>query len=473
MREKSEPIFYVPLFLTVLILFIVSFACGSWRNKPVSSPILVVGVDGIEWELALPLVAEGRMPTFERLMAEGRYGLLETLVPTDSPVIWTTVATGMPKSVHAILGFANTNRPQNISLYDNSYRQAPALWNILSNFEKRVCVVGWWMTWPAEPVNGVMVAQTNTMDQFDTARGRETWKGAIRPGVAGQVYPPELESRIMSTLGEVETELPRITEEIFGQFPHPLSRLGDQLWSNCHWSFRADQTYARIAHRLIAEEEPFDLSMVYFGGSDVAGHRFLRYMKPELFDHPPTAEQVANFRSVISNYYSWLDSEIGRLIELYPEDVTVIVLSDHGMVPVNRENLFDPDDIPEDVNSGHHHDGPPGIFIAAGPFIVPAENALPPAALRRDDLPTVGSVYDLAPTILAMLRLPRGRDMEGRVLDELFAERFQIDLQPRMVSSHTSMEFLQSRKKLHRDNPAEDTRIEQLQNLGYLPHPDQ
>ncbi len=469
MHENFKPLFYVPLLLTILVLFAVSFACGSWRDQPVSSPILLIGVDGIEWDLALPLIAEGRMPTLERLMDQGRSGLLETLTPTVSPVIWTTVATGVSKSVHGINGFADTRRPRKTTLYDNSSRRAAALWNILTDFEKRVCVVGWWMTYPAEQVNGVMVAQTNTLDQFDTSAGKVTWKGTLRPGVPGQVYPPELESDLMQILGEVEADLPRLTEEIFGRFSHPLSRLGHRLWSNCQWSFRADQTYSRIAGQLIAGKEPFDLAMVYFGGSDVAGHRFFRYMKPELYDHPPTADQITNFGGVITSYYTWLDGEIGRLIDLCPEEVTVVIVSDHGMVPVNRNNLFDPDDPPADVNSAHHPNGPPGIFITAGPFIEPLQNAVSPTSLQLDDLTTMGSVYDIAPTILAMLRLPLGRDMEGRVLQELFTERFQIDRQPWQKRTHSTKEFLLSRRSLSRQNPGEDSRIEQLQSLGYLP----
>lgn len=468
MRENLKPVFCVPLSL-ILLFLLVSSGCTFWTDQPVCTPILLIGVDGIAWDLALPLIAEGRMPTFERLMAAGRYGLLETLVPTNSPVIWTTVATGMPKEAHGILGFARSNRKREMSLYDNRHRQSAALWNILSDFGKRVCVVGWWMTFPAEPVNGVMVAQTNTLDQLDTRGGKNIWKGSLRPGVPGQVYPPELEQDLMQTLEMVESDLPRLTEEIFGRFPYPLSPLGERLWSNCRWSFRADQTYAWISERLIGEEEPFDLSMVYFGGSDVVGHRFFRYMKPELYDYPPTEEQVENFRNVITDYYIWIDSEIDNLIDLYPEEVTVIVISDHGMVSVNREGRFDPDDPPANINSAHHKKGPPGIFLAAGPYIEPALHAVAPASLQRSDLSSVGSVYDLAPTILAMLRLPLGRDMEGRILDELFTERFQIERQPWSVKTHTTIEFNLSRRALPRHNPGETTRIKQLQSLGYLP----
>jgi predicted AlkP superfamily pyrophosphatase or phosphodiesterase len=473
MLGNVKPFFYVLLALSLAVVVFVSFGSGSWRNQPTGSPVLLVGVDGIEWDLALPLIAAGRMPTFERLMAAGRYGNLETLVPTHSPVIWTSVATGVKKETHNILGFADRRRPNRVTLYDNRNRLAAALWNILTEYDKRVMVIGWWMTWPVEPVNGVMVAQTNTMEQLDTTAGKAVWKGALRAGMPGQVYPPELEAEVMSTLADVETELPSLTEEIFGRFPNPLSRLGHRLWTNCQWAFRADTTYARVAGRLLESEEPFDLSMVYFGGSDVVAHRFYRYMKPELYENPPTDEQVANFGEVIRRYYCWLDGEIEELIGRCPDNVTVILVSDHGMVPVNRDVRFDPDDPPANINSAHHYEGPPGIFVAAGPWIDPAPHAPAPASLTPQDLPTVGSIYDIAPTILALLRVPCGRDMVGRPLGELFAERFHIRYQPGMVSSHTTKAFLYSRRTLGQDmtperHQAEQERIEQLRSLGYL-----
>ncbi len=459
MQKHLKPVFSIPLILTLLAL-LGSAGCNAWKDQPVSSPILLVGVDGVSWDLARPLIAEGRMPTFKRLMTEGRHGFLKTLVPTQSPVIWTTVATGVSKDIHRIQGFA-ADTPRGLKLYDNSFRKAAAIWNILTEYEKRVCVVGWWMTYPTEPINGVMVAQTNTLDQFNTKGGKVTWKGTLRAGVPRQVHPPEMESQVMEVLGEVEEELPGLTDEIFGTFPHPFSRLGDRLWSNCRWSFRADQTYSRITRQLLGDDQPFDLAMVYFGGSDVAGHRFYRYLHPELFDNPPDEEQIANFGEVITHYYSWIDSEVGRLIELCSDEVTVVIISDHGMIPVNRDNRFDPEDPPANVNSAHHYDGPPGIFLAAGPWIEPAPN--------WDESTISGSVYDIAPTILAMMRLPLGRDMEGRVLEELFSERFQVGLQPRAIKSHSTEAFLISRRSLAKRHLDESDRIEQLQSLGYIP----
>ena len=60
----------------------------------------------------------------------------------------------------------------NGSLFDNTDRRTKAIWNMASEAGLRVAVVGWWMTFPVEPVNGVMVAQTNTTDQLRIAHGR-------------------------------------------------------------------------------------------------------------------------------------------------------------------------------------------------------------------------------------------------------------------------------------------------------------
>jgi len=59
--------------------------------------------------------------------------------------------------------------------------------------------------------------------------------------------------------------------------------------------------------------------------------------------------------------------------------------------------------------SGDHH--PEGVFIAAGPGI------------RRGYRLDHASVLDITPTLLALLQLPIGRDMDGRVLQEIFEEK--------------------------------------------------
>ncbi len=453
--------------VTTIALLALACSGGEPDPPPDASPVVVAAVDGFEWDVVIPLLKEGRLPNVARLMERGRYGELSTLEPTWSPVIWTTVATGKPPQAHGIHHFVRRQPGGGRSLYLSRDRRTKALWNIVSDHSRRVNVIGWWMTWPVEEISGVMVAQTNTTAQLDTKGGRNVWKGTLRDDVPEQVYPASREAEMLAVLRQVEADLPDLTRRIFGPFPHPLSLLGERLWNNCRWSFRADATYLRIALALAAEEPPADLTLLYFGGPDVVGHRFWRYRQPALYRDPPAAEEVENFGRVIDDYYVYVDQALGRLIAAHGPEATVLVVSDHGMAPVNRGARFDADRPPADVNSAEHQDAPPGVLIAAGPAIERGR-PFPLSELTRGDLVDLGNVFDLAPTILAMLRIPLGRDLEGRVLEDLFRPEMRIAEQPPAIATHDTAEFLAAQQGERPRSPGEAERLEQLRSLGYI-----
>ncbi|RMF70771.1 MAG: hypothetical protein D6744_18925, partial [Planctomycetota bacterium] len=418
---------------------------------PIASPILMIGVDGLEWDLVVELLAAGRMPNLAALIERGAYGYLETFEPTFSPIIWTTIATGRSKEEHGIVDFVQTEADGTQHLLTNSDRKVKALWNIASDYGRRVCTVGWWVTYPVEPVNGVMIAQTNTLDD-----SRKMWKGELVRGKPGQVYPPQRQNEVMDLLDDVESHMNQLTRSIFGRFPHPFTQRDRVIWKRTRWSLRADATYHRIALELVKERPPFDLMMFYVGGTDVVGHRFWDFMKPELYEHKPSPEQIENLGDVVPDYYEYTDKVIGDLVSGMPPETTVIVLSDHGMKPYHEEGRR---------FSAHHYDAPPGVLIAAGPYIR-RQSEQSPKTLTVDDLPTLGGVMDITPTVLAMMRIPLGRDMHGRVLSDLFTPEFDVARQPPPVATHDTDEFRNSRPQAPREDESE--RLDQLRSLGYV-----
>jgi predicted AlkP superfamily pyrophosphatase or phosphodiesterase len=434
-------------------------------NQP---PVILLGVDGLEWDVLLPLLKDQRMPNTAGLMERGYYGELETLHPTLSPVIWTSVATAKVRDKHRIYGFVRPLPDGSKTLFNNSNRIVKALWNILSDYGRRVHTIGWWMTYPVDKIKGIMVAQTNTTDQINAGGGEHVWKGMLVNGVKGQVYPPRRQNEMLAIAKQVSEELPDLTKKIFGEFRHPLSLLDERLWDNCIWSFRADTIYHRISLTLAQENPQPDLMMIYFGGTDVVSHRFWRYMQPEIFKYKPTPEQIANLGTVIVDYYIYLDRMLGQLLEKYETDVTVILVSDHGFQPVNLDLKFDPDAPPSEISSGDHKDAPPGIFIAAGPKIRNAFDNEPLQSLKREDIKRVGSVLDVTPTVLALMGIPVGMDMDGRVIKRIFTKDFLADYDHDVVDTHDTPEFLASRPKGILSPTGEEQRLEQLRSLGYI-----
>src|SRR5882762_526908 len=117
--------------------------------------VVVIGVDSFDWNIIGPLLKQGRMPRLAALIARGARYNLKTMWPTLSPVIWTSIATGMKPSRHGIVDFVVNARDTGALVpVTSAMRQVPALWTLLSRQGIDVSVVAWWATWPAETVRG-------------------------------------------------------------------------------------------------------------------------------------------------------------------------------------------------------------------------------------------------------------------------------------------------------------------------------
>jgi predicted AlkP superfamily pyrophosphatase or phosphodiesterase len=65
--------------------------------------VVILGLDGIGWNFLNPLLKEGKLPHFQSLIDEGSCGTLQTITPTKSSVIWTSIATGISMVKHGIV----------------------------------------------------------------------------------------------------------------------------------------------------------------------------------------------------------------------------------------------------------------------------------------------------------------------------------------------------------------------------------
>jgi hypothetical protein len=431
-------------------------------------PVVLIGIDGLEWGTILELVANDRLPALASLMRNGSFGALEVTKPTLSPIIWTSIATGTTSRKHGIRGFVHGDQKtsdlsgRTPTLYTSNDRRVKAFWNILSDAGRRVHTIGWWLTYPVESVNGVMVAQVNTSTPQMRRAGQGIWKGQLVEGLRGQVHPPEREATLLAMIPEVAAEAPALVHEIFGAMPENPAGAPAELLEQSMWAFRADALYHRVALEVLRDDGPFDLFAVYFGGADVVGHRFWRHAYPELYRHAPSDDEQRAFGHVLEAYYRYLDTVVASLIAAAPTDANVLVVSDHGMTAVRRTGRFR---VP--ALSGGHLSGPPAVLIAAGPDI--RRSGVDPATLGVNDLPRIGSILDVTPTILALLAMPVGRDMDGDAAQSFLSRELLERAPVRYVPAQTEASWFARRPKPAVAVGTVDLeRIEQLRALGYL-----
>jgi predicted AlkP superfamily phosphohydrolase/phosphomutase len=89
----------LPWFLASALLV----GCG--REEGPKKRVIVLGFDGMDYELTKKLMEEGKLPNFSRAAKEGSFGPLETSVPPQSPVAWSDFITGMDSGGHGIFDF--------------------------------------------------------------------------------------------------------------------------------------------------------------------------------------------------------------------------------------------------------------------------------------------------------------------------------------------------------------------------------
>jgi len=466
----------------LLCLWLVSCTCQPEQvaapEVPSTPPtsVLLIGADGFACDLAQPMLQAGQLPNIAGLIERGVFGNVKTIKPTKSPVIWTTIATGLGKRKHGIMGFLN--RPgkkaqgedgpevdprSERDLVRSTDRKVKALWNIASDAERRVASIGWWVTYPVEPISGVMVAQTNTVRPKRTEKAVLTLKGAVYADHPGQVWPPSRQAQLNQTIHTVEADFDARVSRVFGgPFNRDIGEAWNNMWTGSLWSMRSDAIYHELSLELLREEGPeYDLFMVYFGGTDVLGHRFFRWFKPELYAHRPAPEELAAFQDIIPAYYRELDRMVGELVSAAPEDANIILVSDHGMGAIMTKQPFIGNDPSGTSQSGGHRNAPPACLVAAGPHILRTDTGITPAA-------HLGSVHMITPTVLALLQLPVGKDMGGRHSKKIIDPAYLAQHPPAVVSSHTPSGWSPEVVEVNTEALGDEERREQLRALGYI-----
>ena len=77
-----------------------------------SRRIIILGIDGMDPEVFQYLHDKGRMPVLGAIAREGNFRILTTSNPSQSPVSWTSIATGQNPGTHGIFDFLHRN-PKN------------------------------------------------------------------------------------------------------------------------------------------------------------------------------------------------------------------------------------------------------------------------------------------------------------------------------------------------------------------------
>ncbi len=405
---------------------------------------MIIGVDGVDWDIMQAAVAAGRMPNVERMVREGASGILHSIPPYISPSIWTTIATGKREEKHGIRSFLAERAHGALTAPTTSnMRRAQALWQIAGGRGLTVGFVAWLVTWPAEPVNGYMVSAL-----FERLADRPEPGGASRatdePETAA--YPPEL----VRSLGDFVVRAEDLPDDSVARLLGTTRHLSDPKVAAREEDLRrylaSDLTTLALARHLM-RSVPTDVSGVYFRGVDLACHTFWRYRSPGEWPDGLESSETETFGPVIDRYYAVADSLIGEIVRA-AGDAVFVVCSDHGF---EGHGARGGGEGPR-VGTAMHRET--GVIVMAGPGV------------RRGAIIEGASVLDVTPTVLAILGIPIGRDMDGRVLADAITERALSERPITFIETHEGSGPSGGGEPI--PSPVDDEIKEMLRSLGYI-----
>jgi predicted AlkP superfamily phosphohydrolase/phosphomutase len=291
-------------------------------------------------------------------------------------------------------GFVRTTPPSATSLVVRPF------WDILADYGVASGIAGWPVTYPARADRGYVLS-----DQFDEAASsplRLSDASAGDPTTAVDVAREIFDRWQDASWHEILPAMPKEMAEPIG-----LSRA------------RWDRAYHDSAIALAEQFAP-RLTAVRYEGLAAFGHVYLQDAQPELFGSPRRADPQ---RSVLDQYYDFLDAEIGDAMRRLAVGDLVIVVSGFGMEPTPLSKRLLARVLSEPDFTGTHERAPDGFLMAYGTNV------------SSGQFPR-GSILDLAPTVLYYMGVEVGRDMDGFARRDLFVTTYALDHPVKYVASH-------------------------------------
>jgi len=386
--------------------------------------VSIFALDGASLGFIRQRVAAGQFPNLGRLLDRAATIDLATLTPTQAEPIWAAAATGKSPQQNGIRSNASYRAREGdviaadilpdycfaSALPDQGFveRSAPTssslsarpLWDILSDYGIASGVAGWPLSYPARADRGFVLS-----DRFDEAASEPL---RLRDASAGDPTTAVDVAREIFDRWQA-TSRAEIMPALASSLPDPIG-LNQARW---------DRAYHESVLALAPQFAP-RLTAVRYEGLATFGHSYLSDAQPELFGD---RLRVDPQRSVLDQYYAFIDSEIGEATRrLAPGDL-LLVISGFGMEPTALSKRLLARVLGRPDFTGTHESAPDGFLMAYGTNVASG-------SFGR------GTILDFAPTVLYYMGVDVGKDMDGFARTDLFVPTYVLEHPVKYVASH-------------------------------------
>jgi len=257
---------------------------GKKRKK-----VVVLGLDGVSSSLLKRFAAEGIMPNVMRLLQEGSICSMTASIPEVSSTSWSCFMTGVNPGKHGIYGFMEVDRNSYSWRFPNfNDLKRRTIWEIAGEHGKRSIVVNVPSTYPARPLNGMLVSGFVALDLE-----KASYPDALYRYLSNAGYRLDVDA------GKALRAVDEFTEDVMQTF-----RKRVEVITHLH------------------DSEEWDLFVAAVTETDRLHHYLWDALDDEA--HPQ--------HGFFLDFYRELDSFIGALYRRVGPDIPFLMISDHGFL---------------------------------------------------------------------------------------------------------------------------------------------
>ncbi len=265
--------------------------------------VAVIGLDGATFDLIIPWIKMGKLPTFKRLMETGSYGSLESTIPPITAPAWSSFKTGVNPGKHGIYEFWKRKHDSYKLTVDTSLKvKYPAVWDILSMYDKKNVIINLPTSYPAREINGVMIT------------------GALTPDLSskGFVFPEKLKKELFKEIPDYKID--------------PQNTFKNEKDTGFLYSLYHEIDMRKRTILTFMKKYSWDLFVGVFRASDSVQHNLWKYYDSK----HPKYKINKNFRDGIFSVYKKIDQALDEITRQLPDDTDLIIVSDHGAGPLTK-----------------------------------------------------------------------------------------------------------------------------------------
>ena len=142
--------------------------------------VIIIGLDGMEPSIVEAMIARGELPHFARVQQAGSYSRLRTTYPAQTPVAWSSFATGTNPGGHGIFDFLRRDPETHLPDYAlNGFERSKSMfapprvvnrrkgvpfWQLLSDVGIPSTILRCPCTFPPDAIRGKMLAGVGVPD---------------------------------------------------------------------------------------------------------------------------------------------------------------------------------------------------------------------------------------------------------------------------------------------------------------------